>query len=493
MSRPLAWVLALAIAAVLALSLLVTSSGPGLVAPEPFAAGMTSAPARLELAGTTETLAAAAVSVRQPIEADATVVQQDPAAFLEPIEPVKSDGVIEGVVVREEDGLPIANAWLVLAYDGNAFPRGGLPPISKVEHVDVVTGPDGSFRFSALAHGMWQLTASSHDRKSVRERVHVQGWPPKIAVTLKLQLQRHVVVRVTDFQGRLATAESLGVERWLTDVLCMGVSRTCSRPGTTFENDGTVAYHARSKGGSAPKWDLEIRQGGPACVHLLRGDVVLATRELFIGETEVEMRLDAQDLARGLTTCDVQVVDEIHGHAVAGAVVRFRPKVGRPRDARSDSEGRASAGPSIPGAITLEVSAPGFASLRQVAQVPLTEPVVLRLSRGRRVEGIVLDLSGAPVGNVRVSIQTEADSRRPRLGQSPRSVPTGADGRFVFDLLSLEAYVVSAPERLASVDDNVHSIAAQVKELAKPEPTRSVDLRERDALDVVLRIHRNAF
>lgn len=133
----------------------------------------------------------------------------------------------------------------------------------------------------------------------------------------------------------------------------------------------------------------------------------------------------------------------------------------------------------IPGALTLTVSAPPFATTSIQVHAPATD-VVVTLKQGAVIKGLVLDAEGAPLAGVGVSISRRESWWQQLTAQSSGWVETGADGRF--ELAGLAAGTVT----LSS-----HS-ADKGWEANGGLPEQQVSLREGETVTVVIRARRGA-
>ncbi len=371
-----------------------------------------------------------------------------------------------------------------------------IAPHGPWEHLPTVKTRDGGTCSQVgLYFGSWVVRATAPQRAERVEFVTLSSESPQATVLVKLQhpsLIRDVHVRIVDALGQLATPQTPGIDAPITSLLSVVAGPECQSPGSRM-SDNHVATRISSE--SAPDglhWMIPLRNDTAVCIHLLLADRVVSAREVAAGQTEVEFL--AQDLAQATGACDVLVLDAADDTPVVGAKVTAHLGNNRKWTRTSDGEGRVRFGLLPLGETTLTADAPDYAGLRQNVQIPLSGPLVLRLGVPRRLHGIVLDESGAPIENVPLTLHSE-DEARLRLGTSYTfSAKSGPDGRFEFGSLWHESYVVGAGwppvPPVAAGEEESKPWSARYMDPKKAIVTERVDVRSGDALGVVLRVDR---
>ena len=130
------------------------------------------------------------------------------------------------------------------------------------------------------------------------------------------------------------------------------------------------------------------------------------------------------------------VVTDENGNAISGATIRAegRPDsvsegfhFGRPNSTHSDEQGRFAFTNVSEGAVTFTATAEGWQARSKTLKVGVPmEEIVLQLSRGKALRGLVQNEAGEPLPEVRVTAEVFN-----WVGDRPRTtVLTGDDGRF---------------------------------------------------------------
>lgn len=429
MSRPLAWVLVLAVTAVAVLLAFTSRGAHERATPDPgavLARQESSGSPAVELASASEP-DVPRTAASEPLES----ASREPALRTEA---ASGPGTVEVRVVRAEDGSPIADAEVLVAPFG---PWDHLPRIR--------TGRDGTVVQSGLILGQWTARAVAVDRSERVEFVTLTHANSQASVVLKLPYlvrEREVHVRLVDELGQLATSGSPGIGPGIANMLRVAFGPECASPGSAYSGNRSAGYADLGRSTAALQWTIPLRSDRPVCVHLLLADRVVGARELLGGQTEVEFLV--QDLSLVTGSCEVILVNDLDDSPMPGVQLSVDPGSNTTWTLTSDVEGRVRIGRLPLGQATFTASAPGFATARRKVQIPMSAPLVLRLGAPRRLQGVVLDASGAGIENVPITVEPDEDVFQHLGNRYVYGALSGPGGHFEFSTLSHEPYVVSA-------------------------------------------------
>jgi protocatechuate 3,4-dioxygenase beta subunit len=204
---------------------------------------------------------------------------------------------------------------------------------------------------------------------------------------------------------------------------------------------------------------------------------VSSPRDAFAGSDDVLLSLAPLGSLSG------RVVDE-EGQPVPGVTVRCENRVGAPREARTDGDGRFQFGGLRAGNYVLQAASPGPQTDRvtDLQGVMLPEGGQahcpdLRIVRAGEVSGRLTDEKGQPLAGVEISARREVELA-PRMftqGDSP-SARTGADG----------SYRLRLPPGQWQVRAELYPEGALGEDEHRPEPGVRVAAGENTHLDLTL-------
>lgn len=376
-------------------------------------------------------------------------------------------GVIEARVVDDASGRPFVGARVRI---------GG-----EQDQRESVTDAEGIARFAEVARGIYAVSAEADRYVPARDEAFVAEARPLAVVELRLAELREVLVRLVDASGRDLALADLGFAKKDVGVVGPVLGGRCCVPGDRFVQHDPPMH--RALGGESSehpfRWRFEVRGRAPACVHVLIGDVVLASQALDPRAAEALIRLDRESIERALPPIAVRVVDDRHGEGVAGARVEFACSTRPPIEVVADDEGRARIDGFVAGEVRIRVRAEGRAVESVAARRPIDAEIVVRVRAARAIEGIVLDGDDVPIADVPVSVYTVDRSGTRSIARSAGTAVTGPGGGFRFEGLRAERYVVRANSARESWTD--------VDVVALPFDAEAVDCRAADAGNVRLR------
>jgi len=385
-------------------------------------------------------------------------------------------GVIEVRVVHDEDGRPFVGARVMLPVGFNVSAVAPPQPLT--------TDAQGLARFEGLLAWDWNVVAEADGCIAERGSALIQEQRPEARVELRLATRRDVLVRFVDASGRDLVPADLGLEA--DDVRGVGLvlDACCGEPGQRFQLVDAPSHRARGVDTKQHPfcWNLEIRGVSAACVHALLGDVILAAEPLDPRATDVLVRLDREVVARAATPIVVRVVAGAAEEPVVGARVVFSPVARKAVERLTDDEGRARVEGLVTGELGVSASAPGFALARIAVRRPIEGELVLRMTAGRTISGVVFDQLEAAMPRALVGIYSADEAGSNRVTTPLEFAFTDLDGRFVFTEQKVGEYVVG-----------VHASDGR-RRLPKREELRPdtafVDCRDADVTGLVLHGYR---
>ncbi len=366
--------------------------------------------------------------VPQPIVVTAAPV----ATSLTPSKPTegKTNG-LEVQVLRAEDDTPLSGASVWFELRGSP----GLPP-------ERTTDSAGVARWEDLGPSQRTVGATAPGRITLTERVFVPESGAGPPLVLRLEAQRSFEVRLVNAAGDDLKPSDLGLDPQAGQSVTVVLSGKCGQPGEKLDTRGAPTHRVKplSWDGLRFAWHVDVRGVGPACVHVVVGDVVLAARELEPNATQVALQIDSGLLGAASTPFVVRTLAADDGRALAKVEVRVRTPNGFEVERVTDDDGRVRFGGVLSGEFVIEALAPGFARTEVRLRRPLPEEVVLRLAQGRMISGILMDENDQPFAKTKVAIY-----RAEQLGKiaEPMEIrTTNFDGRFEFRGVSTDELVL---------------------------------------------------
>lgn len=385
------------------------------------------------------------------------------SVHFEPPAPFEA-GVIEVHVVRDEDGGPIAGAevQLVSASGWNW---------ENADDRIATTDASGTTTFTGVREGPAEITASVKGRAVGKATLRIHRDEPEVAAEVRLPVRREALVHLLDALGRPFRAQDLNLAHEHAALLGIALSGSCGSLGQRFESIGAPQFTARSTGlgDQTHSWRLEIRGGGPACVHAILGDTIVGVEPIPLDANEVAIRVDANALDSALKHVVVRVLDETNDAPIEGANVEFRGGVSNPLTLTTDAAGLVRTRLALSGEVPTFVRAAGRVSALVKISNPPPPEFVVRLGVGRKISGRVVDQDGGPLVGVRVQLR----DKRASMGSPTTS--TAADGTFALEGLAATEFVVLADKLNASGG-------------AKTRGTAQADCRAGDATGVEITI-----
>ncbi len=308
---------------------------------------------------------------------------------------------LEGQAVADGDGHPIAGARITL---------GG----ARV----TTTEADGSFAFDELAEGSYALIAEQGALYG--EELDARLDDASDPVTLKLKSGPTVVVHVVEADGRPIAGAKVETSSRSATTSDDGIAmlRSCDLSSEVVRV--SAAGHARFR----DRFD----SGDDPAVTIERTIVLMPGAELS-----------------GL------VVDEA-GKPVPSAYVELAQAAGRGDSARTEDDGTWKVAELAAGSYTVRASSNLHVATADLAVevdgVHARRDVIVRVAAGAQISGVVVDGSGAPLGDATVSVGN-------------RSETTDASGHFVVAGLEPASYDVAATTARLGVASRSVEVARQ--------------------------------
>lgn len=351
--------------------------------------------------------------------------------------PEDVDGIVEVLVVRDEDGSPVENATVRRSN-------------SSVDET-LTTDANGVASFTGASTGRSMITAETPGRPKVIGSADVTRREPRTRVELRVYVEHELVVRLFDPAGEPFRAENWQMDRQSADRFGVLVTARCGLVRETSSNtEAPVQSARRIAADGAVAWRVVTGSRSGGCVQVALGDVIVGTASVGAGAGEVALRVDASALDAAMTAATVCVVDDATGAPIAGASVEF--PIGSMADSTriSAHDGCARARFAPVGATNVRVRARGYSPARIVVPRESGSTVVARMVRARRVAGVVVDSAGTPVPNAHVRLARSEDGE----GALAR---TSADGTFEFEDVDAVVVRVGAVEPNRGVPDPSHA------------------------------------
>lgn len=371
------------------------------------------------------------------------------------VEPKFDAGVIEVRVVRNHDGLPMAGVNVALERtwdpDVQVTDSGGIVIFTNVD--------EGTASVSAILAGHARTSGqASIDRQAAHKNVE-----------LRLVVERQIVVRLRDPNGRTFDSAAWQLDRRAANRIGIRLDSRCGRLGSAFEAVDVIQFGSRSAEDELGPftWRVRIQGLSDVCVHALLDDVIVGLEQLDPLATELDVRLDPAAIEAALTPAWVRVLVQGSDAPIPGALIEFERSFSansKPPSSVTQVDGRASVSMAAAPSTQVVVSARGYARVALTLARPFPDEFIVRMAPARRIAGRVVDQEGNPLSNVRVEL-------RMVTGNAVRAPSTRSrkDGHFEFE------NVVAAEYRVLTAvgNDRVEAKA---------------DCRERDATDVRLTI-----
>lgn len=355
-------------------------------------------------------------------------------------------GVIRGVV-RDPNGVPVANAEVTLKLNMAEMMRnlrveeeeGGLSLPSALSDAQ------GQFSLSGLEAGQRLIVARRHDfAESEPYTAEVEPESDLTEVVLVLRRGGRILGKVFNAKGEPATGSTIQVQSG-ADPLNQQFAKSDSRGEFVVANlpagDWNV-IHLPRQGAQMSGGDAQ------ADVMSLLGDMQMASARVVDGEdTEIVLGAPPKD--------PVTLFGEVrHGGApVAGAFVTLMADGGGGMEAmkfvRSDSSGQYRTDLRQPGRYLLTVQKLGGAGEQQTisrsVDVPQTREHRFDIDLpGGGVRGRVVDPEGAPAAKARVTLFIDGPvSNSSMFGEQYSEVTTDTEGRYALDWLKPGTYTVA--------------------------------------------------
>jgi protocatechuate 3,4-dioxygenase beta subunit len=297
-------------------------------------------------------------------------------------------------VVRDSGGTPLPDALVI------AWPMGRRGPAV----VQARSDEEGRFVLPGLRPGTWTLLAEASGFGTL-EREMVVPAPEPGELVLSLEGRSHTL------EGVVMAA---GLARPEARVVLGGPGLRWPR-ATTAGRRGAFAFAGLGL--------------GKVVVRATHGRQVSQTASHVIEEDATKLPRLRLELSPG-SEVEGRVLDD-QGRPLAGAVVDVLtvPSDELPATGRSDAEGRYQVGPVAPGHyqiigrmeghVLLSSPEPRLAAGRKAS-------FDLRLARGARISGRVVDEQGKPLASVPVSVVTLIGGRD-ELAVIPGALPTAAE------------------------------------------------------------------
>ncbi len=358
-----------------------------------------------------------------------------PAVARQPIE-------FEVLVLRAEDDTPIAGAEVSTDYYD--------PRPSQV------TGADGLTRWRWNGALPETLSASAPGRVRLQERLWFQAgraipnetmsvrWNgASQQVVVRLEMKRAIEVRLVDARGDELEPFDLGFDPQTPRGVHVALGVRCAAPGQEVEVRGAPTFVAKpaSWEGLRFAWHLEVRGPEACCVHVVVGDLVLASQSIDLATREVALTVDPALWTRVAAPFVVRVLSAEDGRALVGVDATASTSNGFSCTLRTDAEGRARfTGRIVAAEFDVEAVGDGYTRARLHASRPIGDELVLRLARGRTVSGVVVEESDRPVVSARIGVYLASE-----LGTIARPLAiaeSGADGRFSLPWMPVDALVL---------------------------------------------------
>lgn len=313
---------------------------------------------------------------------------------------LRPGGTIEGVVL-DLDGRPVPGARVVVA--GAHFEN-------------TKSGVDGRFKVEGLPAGRFQVSA-------MLQQERVVSWTAQAEVTLAEAERREIVLKPKP------------------GALVAGV--VISPAGEPVAEAQVMGWARPADGGYEPG-GMATDKSGPDGRFRLRtlpaGEVTVMTQAKGFSPQQVKARAPDSNLVIKLEQADVvagRVVDE------QGAPVKQFRISSRPFDTQ---DGRFEM-PVRRGKFELVFEAMGFAQrgVSVEAKSGRTDLGDVRLSKGRAIEGVVVDAStGKPVAGALVDVGLDDRGGSPELSERLGAVKTDAAGRYRLEAVDPSSAMIMA-------------------------------------------------
>jgi hypothetical protein len=187
-------------------------------------------------------------------------------------------------------------------------------------------------------------------------------------------------------------------------------------------------------------WRVDLRGVEPACVNVVVGEFVLASRPIDAQATQLAIQIAPTVFQSASSSFGVRVVTAEGERALPNVEVRVRTASGFDVLRATDAEGRVRFGGILGSEFTIGAAAPGFARAETRLRPPLPEEIVLRLASGRSVRGTIVDENGQPYPLTRVGLYLA--KQLGTVAEPMYTAEVGYDGAFAFADVSTDELVL---------------------------------------------------
>jgi hypothetical protein len=338
----------------------------------------------------------------------ATTRAEDSRAAINPKPFVES----EDVAFSPDDPVGIMLYGKVTTADGKA-PKEGVYVSMEDDETGEWLGSEvksGAYAISGLRPGAWNLVSRNAGYRELRQSVRLSADRPRQRLDLVIQPCAIVKVKLLTPEGRLLN-EALVAEK-LDWSIYIGVVATIAPPTGDlpmtpyggYDDFGVgILRGGRQLGGDVPKGYsgvLELREGPPVYVSAVMRHVVLETKLVPAGATEVEIVVPVASVKSKLATLKLRLVDADTGDPIVKARVEATDRQSGGASYPIDEKGNILKEGLRPGLLHFSIHAEGHEDLSQYIRLEpgqINDLGTIRLSRAVSIEGVVVDERGEPV------------------------------------------------------------------------------------------------
>jgi len=303
----------------------------------------------------------------------------------------------------------------------------------------------GWYSFAGLAPGRWTLRAWCDGFRSFDATADLKADASTDRRDLVLDAATLINVRIRTTSKEPPAAD--GRTNWARSQIPWAVVATRNAPPSTLGETtqrrhfvyGIGKYRAREPFGGrdtliAEGYDgvLEVSEPLPCYVSLALRHIVVETKMVPAGASDVEFVVDSDSGTRLLAHARVRVVDAESGTPIPGARVALNSSDTGGGGLDTDEEGVARLDDLLPGPLTLSVNKKDYAWFERVVEIEseqMNDLATVRMRRSCRVIGKVVDESGSPVSIGLSWLDGEAVDRPDRF-RSYSGFRSDSTGRF---------------------------------------------------------------